>query len=77
MTEKLHRNNDFGEGVVYLFCGCFATDVDECQADNGHCEQICVNSPGSFSCRCSEGHQLENDGKRCRTGRPIYVSERE
>jgi len=27
-------------------------DTNECESDNGGCEQRCVNTPGSFSCQC-------------------------
>lgn len=39
-------------------------DVDECEDDNGGCEQECVNTPGSFRCRCGEGFEAE--GSSCR-----------
>ena len=42
------------------------TDIDECDEDNGNCEQECVNAPGSFQCRCGSGFQLREDGRTCR-----------
>ena len=55
-----------------MLFGFAATDIDECQTDNGQCEQICVNLPGSFSCVCYDGYQLENDGKRCRRSKMLH-----
>jgi Coagulation Factor Xa inhibitory site len=44
----------------------FAPDIDECQTNNGGCEQICRNQPGSYECTCNDGLQIETtDGKRC------------
>ena len=41
-------------------------DNDECHYDNGGCEDICVNTMGSFRCACSEGYSLVN-GFACRS----------
>ena len=40
-------------------------DIDECLGNNGGCEQLCVNSEGSFSCACNQGYILSPDGQRC------------
>lgn len=33
----------------------FFSDFNECTVD-GSCDQVCQNSPGSFSCACVEGY---------------------
>ena len=43
--------------------------MDECDGDNGHCEQECVNTAGSFQCRCGEGFTLREDGRTCLAAR--------
>lgn len=30
-------------------------DIDECDIDNGGCEQICTNTNGSYQCFCLLG----------------------
>ena len=40
-------------------------DIDECAVDNGGCDEICINTPGSFSCACNPGYMLLMDGKTC------------
>jgi len=34
--------------------------VNECTASNSTCEQICINTIGSFVCNCSEGFSLNS-----------------
>uniref|UniRef100_A0A8C5MV41 EGF like domain multiple 7 n=1 Tax=Leptobrachium leishanense TaxID=445787 RepID=A0A8C5MV41_9ANUR len=41
------------------------TDVDECKSGKSPCAQQCVNTAGSFRCRCLEGFVLSEDGKTC------------
>lgn len=42
------------------------SDVDECEIDNGGCEQLCKNMPGSFECACQPGLQIDtSNGKAC------------
>ena len=42
----------------------FSTDVNECTTENP-CVQTCVNTYGSFICRCDPGYELEDDGVHC------------
>jgi len=41
------------------------TDVDECEINNGGCQQRCNNSVGSYNCYCDDGFVLASDGKIC------------
>lgn len=41
-----------------------STDVNECATENP-CVQTCVNTYGSFICRCDPGYELEDDGVHC------------
>ena len=42
------------------------TDVDECSTSVNDCEQLCVNTNGSYHCDCGEGFALNSDGRTCR-----------
>ena len=33
-------------------------DIDECAEGTAACDQLCINEPGSYSCKCREGFQL-------------------
>jgi len=44
---------------------CVYLDNDECATDNGNCDDICVNSLGSFHCSCQEGFSLTSNGIDC------------
>ncbi|XP_072425642.1 cartilage matrix protein-like [Chiloscyllium punctatum] len=41
-------------------------DTDLCGVIGHGCEQICVNTPGSFICKCKKGFVLNSDQKTCR-----------
>lgn len=41
------------------------SDLDECATKNGGCEHGCKNTPGSYSCVCRRGYELDADGKKC------------
>ncbi|XP_029425026.1 signal peptide, CUB and EGF-like domain-containing protein 1 isoform X3 [Nannospalax galili] len=40
-------------------------DVDECQDNNGGCQQICVNAMGSYECQCHNGFFLSDNQHTC------------
>ncbi|GAB1601778.1 fibrillin-1-like, partial [Argonauta hians] len=40
-------------------------DINECEVDNGHCSNICVNEAGSYHCQCPEGLNMSADGHSC------------
>ena len=39
--------------------------MEECQTNNGGCDQICDNTDGSFMCSCNPGFTLNSDGFTC------------
>ena len=43
----------------------FLADIDECEANNGGCEEICTNTVGSFHCKCHEGQTLQSNKRNC------------
>ncbi|VDM81107.1 unnamed protein product [Strongylus vulgaris] len=45
-------------------------DINECIVDNGGCHHDCVNTIGTFYCRCWAGFELEENGKTCK-GEPF------
>ena len=49
----------------------FIIDTDECNQDNGGCDQICNNAIGSYECSCRDGYELEFNGINC-TGTYVY-----
>ena len=40
-------------------------DINECNSNNGNCEQTCVNKLGSYQCECMDGFGLQEDGRSC------------
>lgn len=43
----------------------FCADINECENDNGGCDQLCINTVGSRACSCKAGFTLKNDGISC------------
>lgn len=51
------------------------TDVDECSM-GARCSQHCLNTFGSFRCRCRPGFALGADGHECHGKTPSQVRTR-
>lgn len=49
-----------------------SADKDECAKDNGGCQQECVNTFGSYLCRCRNGFRLHENGHDCKEGRRLW-----
>ncbi|XP_026996788.2 bone morphogenetic protein 1-like isoform X2 [Tachysurus fulvidraco] len=48
------------------FTATFFFDVDECSRENGGCQHQCVNTFGSYSCRCQNGFTLHTNMHDCK-----------
>ena len=40
-------------------------DIDECAERISQCHQVCHDTPGSYSCSCRPGYDLNSDGRQC------------
>ena len=54
----LHKR--FYRPILWLF-----TDIDECETDNGNCQEQCNNTLGSYFCECGAGFALQPDERTC------------
>lgn len=61
-------DGEAGGGDAAPMCECYSgyylreddrtcEDVDECAEENGGCEHLCINKPGTFMCDCAKGYQ--------------------
>ena len=42
------------------------SENNECSSNaTEDCEQICINTPGSYMCQCNAGFRLNVDGRTC------------
>lgn len=68
LTFKLLTLNVFDKMLqvksLYLSSLLLFLDVDECTDDLlNPCDQVCVNSIGSYMCECNIGYYLTNNNK--------------
>lgn len=40
-------------------------DIDECFEGTDDCEQMCINTHGSFTCSCNKGYGALDNGRSC------------
>ncbi|XP_058426943.1 cartilage matrix protein isoform X1 [Marmota monax] len=53
------------EKLSKKFQEAFCLVSDLCATGDHDCEQVCLSSPGSYTCACHEGFTLNSDGKTC------------
>ena len=49
----------YGSYVISLL------DNNECLSGNGGCQEVCVNTNGSYYCDCQTGYRLKSDNISC------------
>ena len=43
------------------------SDINECSSrSTNNCQQLCVNTDGSYTCQCRTGFTLNRNGRTCR-----------
>ena len=43
----------------------FITGTNACKDDNGGCTQLCLPTPGTRVCKCTDGYKLAPDSRTC------------
>lgn len=63
----LDGDGDCNPGYRLMTDGKACMDVDECADTPGICSQYCVNTPGSYYCKCNETYyEREADKRTCK-----------
>ena len=39
--------------------------MDECSENNGGCDQVCTNKPGTHMCECNDGYTKTSESGYC------------
>lgn len=60
LTKIIHEIKGFDTYLDTLL-----SDINECQLNNGGCQHVCTNNPGSYSCSCPQGYRISSDRKSC------------
>ena len=54
---------------VCLKFSCCQSDIDECSEGSANCDEVCINTDGSYTCGChNSGYSLQSDGHSCACG---------
>ena len=66
-----------GSGSTYIYKvinhdGLHVVDIDECLGAND-CQQICLNTAGSYYCECKDGFILDSNEHSCKGGYTSHV----
>uniref|UniRef100_H0VTG1 Matrilin-4 n=1 Tax=Cavia porcellus TaxID=10141 RepID=H0VTG1_CAVPO len=61
LVESFDRIQDFGLQFQGRLCA-----IDLCAGGTHGCEHYCINSPGSYFCRCRVGFVLQQDQRSCK-----------
>ena len=48
-----------------ITCICTFSDANECDFNNGQCEETCMNTIGSYYCHCDVPNTLDVDERSC------------
>ena len=48
-------------------------EIHECNEGLDNCAQICTNTIGSFTCGCTGGYTLDDDGFTCNGMQKLYI----
>ncbi|CAK8691087.1 unnamed protein product [Clavelina lepadiformis] len=76
IKHKFHTRNFEGIQQVQLSLDHLELcDDNECEDDDKNdCEQICVNTEGSYTCECRDGFTLQEDGRSCISNDPCILA---
>ena len=55
--------------IFYLVLLLISSDINECEVNNGGCQQLCHNLPGGYNCSCMEGFAPDKDNKDMCSGK--------
>lgn len=62
-------SNDESTCALNILMMNSTSDLDECTLKSDDCQQICVDTLGSFFCQCHTGFHLADDQRTCVQGK--------
>ena len=55
-----------------ISCINFFLDINECTENRDGCDQLCLNTVGSYLCNCTSGYRLTSDERTCHGKNRLY-----
>lgn len=66
MISIQHKWSWCSHPPVLIYYITFTVDDNECLSNSTNaCQQVCINTPGSYACQCNDGFELNTNGRDC------------
>ena len=72
LIKHISLKNSYYSYIYWNSSLWFIAEVIECAINNGGCQFICRDTPGSYVCFCPQGMPVNEDGHTCPEGNYLF-----